>query len=66
MLDKDNLMRIDFVKVVGDTKVNMVALFNKRNLSQEDVREVIHSEEPHPHVIITTARQFQNVFIKRG
>jgi hypothetical protein len=64
MFDKDNLMRVDFVKVIGGTEIDMVALYNKRHVSQEDVREVIHTEEEHPHVIITTAKQFKNVFIK--
>lgn len=64
MLDKENLMRIEFTKkIAGVHSVEMVALYNKQRITEEEVRELIEMDSYNPNVIITEKRQFENVFI---
>lgn len=64
MLDKENLMRIEFQKkIAGVYSVEMLALYNLKRIAEEEVREVIKTESYNPNVIIVEKLQFENVFI---
>lgn len=63
MFDKENLVRIDFTKRIGDFKFEMVALYNKQRISEEKIRELIESGTYDKNVIVIDKQQFENVFL---
>jgi len=65
MFDKENLMRIEFIKTFGrDYNVEMVALYNKRHLSESEARDAIQTETENEYIAFMEKRQFENIFIK--
>lgn len=64
LINKENLMRIEFTrKIAGIHSIEMVALYNQKKISENEVQKVIEANEYHPHVIIVEKKQFENVFI---
>ena len=64
MFDKENLMRIEYTnKFAGKHSVEMVALYNKKRISEKEVKDVIQTEMYNPYVIIIEKEKFEKVFI---
>ena len=65
MFDKENLMRIEFTKTFGRSyDLQMVALYNKRHLSEAEARKAIQTETENEYITFMEKRQFENIFIK--
>jgi hypothetical protein len=64
MFNKENIMKIDFIKKIGNYKLEYIALFNKTKISDKEVRKAIqlHGVGEHPYVIFMSKEQFENVF----
>lgn len=63
MIDMENVMMAEFKKKLGNGfNVEMVALFNKKRISEEEVVELIQQESHNANVIIMEKQQYTNVF----
>lgn len=63
MLDKENVVKIEFTKYIGDHAFEVVVLFNKRRISEDEVNDIIKTGSYHPQVIVMDKPQFMNVFV---
>lgn len=64
-IDTENIVMVEFTRTVaGVPTMEMVALFNKQNISEEEVVSVIKEYREDRNVIIMHKEQYQNVFLK--
>lgn len=66
MFDEKNLMRIEYINEYSkNCKVEMIALYNKRRITEEDVLKAVELEgiETNSNVIFMTKKQFENIFL---
>ena len=64
-IDAENIIMVEFTRTVaGVPTMEMVALCNKRNISEEEVISVIKEGREDRNVIIMHKEQYQNVFLK--
>jgi len=66
MFDKENVMRIDFVNKIGNYSIEMVALFNKNRMTEQQAVEAIRLEgiRENENIIFISKNQFNNVFLE--
>lgn len=63
MIDMENVMMAEFTKKLGNGfEVEMVALFNKKRISNEEVVDLIQQESHNAYVVIMEKQQYANVF----
>ena len=64
---KDNIMRIDYTKTIGQHKFEMIALYNNLKITEKEVSnaikfgddDAVHSNS---NIIFITKKQFDNIF----
>ena len=68
MLDKDNIMRIDFTFILfGEMEEEMVTLYNSTVITEKQAREAVNLWPLETDYTITvTKRQFDNVFMVKS
>lgn len=66
MFDKDNIMRVDYVTAIGNHKIEMVALYNKKKITEEEVMIAVELDgiEQNKNIIFMTREQHDNVFMR--
>jgi hypothetical protein len=61
-MDKDNIIMIEFTNTWHGFKQEMVAIYNKNNMTEEMANELIRTEIQDDNLIVITKEQFNNVF----
>ena len=64
MFNKENIMKIEFTKKIGNYEFEYIALFNQTRISDDEVKKAIqlHGTGEHPYVVFMSKEQFKNVF----
>ncbi len=53
---------IEYSEDFGSFELEKIAIFNEKNISQDDVLAAIHAGDYNPNIIIVTKEQWKNVF----
>jgi hypothetical protein len=66
IFNKDNIVRIEFTETIGKYQFEMVALFNKNVLSEEEAVKLIKLKDfgENENIIFMSKAQFENVFMR--
>ena len=64
-MKKERVMKINFVRVTGEYKEDLVALFDL-DASDEEISKVVKEGANSKEVIVITKEQFKNVFQVKG